>query len=347
MRTVAYGKSLLKKVEHGMRKKRARPAKIGVKPVFFIHIPKTAGTSFRIAAIRYYGQGRVCSDYGKNSDNSSASVKNLTFPGADLHGLKRTLAVQEVGMITGHVNLSKYNPIIPLTDIATFLRNPIEQVISHYEHWVRLYGYSGTLEEFVREDRFANVQSRCLSGVPVSLIGFVGLADAYDPSVDIFNHTYGVQFETLFMNTKTTSGGSAPIYGSIEEVDPAMVALIRRRNRLDIDCYSKAQQLFKQRQDLIASDQPITYGIVRVQDGTKVSGIAFRRDCDRPVSLDFLINDEKVGETRACEFRPNMQTWSSPRSGCVGFRYTLEKPLGEGDQFSCKVGETGQELLHE
>ena len=51
--------------------------------MFFIHIPKTAGTSFRKAAEEYYGLERICYDYAPHSGETSKIVIQEVYENKD------------------------------------------------------------------------------------------------------------------------------------------------------------------------------------------------------------------------------------------------------------------------
>ena len=42
--------------------------------LLFVHIPKTAGTSFRLAAQQFYGENNVFFDYGLESVETSKEI---------------------------------------------------------------------------------------------------------------------------------------------------------------------------------------------------------------------------------------------------------------------------------
>src|SRR3546814_2939035 len=60
------------------------------------------------------------------------------------------LAPKRYRLIGGHVPAIRYLPMIPVARSFTFIRNPVDQLMSHYEHHVRNFGFQGTLEAFIK-----------------------------------------------------------------------------------------------------------------------------------------------------------------------------------------------------
>ena len=60
-------------------------------PKLFVHIPKTAGTSFRQAAESRFGLSRVLRDYGPNSDATSDTIKREVYSDDDATQIYRAI----------------------------------------------------------------------------------------------------------------------------------------------------------------------------------------------------------------------------------------------------------------
>ena len=52
-------------------------------PLFFIHISKTAGSSFRVAAERYFGKEHVFYDYGPKANETNPDIRTLDYEKRD------------------------------------------------------------------------------------------------------------------------------------------------------------------------------------------------------------------------------------------------------------------------
>ena len=150
---------------------------------YFIHIPKTAGTSFRVAAERYFGADRVLYDYGKQSPVTSHSVRAHLYvqETPDMQALLELWQSSNVALIAGHQPLKRFGAKVGLPKTFTFLRSPIERCFSEYLHFQREQRFAGTFREFFASK--ANRQLQALSGVPHQALGFVGITERYRESL--------------------------------------------------------------------------------------------------------------------------------------------------------------------
>lgn len=75
--------------------------------LFFVHIPKTAGTSFRQGAEKYFSSERIVYDYGANSKVTSPLAKEfLHADQPDFWQFRQ--ALDNPAMISGHVPITRF-----------------------------------------------------------------------------------------------------------------------------------------------------------------------------------------------------------------------------------------------
>src|SRR3546814_11896767 len=110
-----------------------------INTLFVVHIPKTAGTSLRLALEGALGQEHICYDYGPQSPLTDPAIKRLGYPHPDLFLIERSLTRKRCKLLAGHVNAQRYMPIVHASRAFTFPRNPVDQLLSHYEHQVPHY----------------------------------------------------------------------------------------------------------------------------------------------------------------------------------------------------------------
>ncbi|MDQ7785794.1 MAG: sulfotransferase family 2 domain-containing protein [Desulfomonilaceae bacterium] len=157
-----------------------------------VHIPKTAGTSFRDTLLRTYGDEALVWDYDDtpldpaslyNTDRNAWLLKSREF----IEGFSSAKRV-----IHGHFPLQKYSEDFPNAKRITWVRHPIDRLISHYFMWktrddwpnhtlqVRVRRSQMDLAEFATIPILRNLMTRVfLENVPVSSLFFVGVQEYY------------------------------------------------------------------------------------------------------------------------------------------------------------------------
>ena len=139
------------------------------KPLFFLHIPRTGGTTVDAILLKNFNQDSVLKIYNANE------YKNNRFYDSD--------EIKKIKYITGHLLLDKYDPpqiYGQEVSVFTFLRDPIQRLISEYifyKTWTNnhLYKYINENKisfrnyiqssEKILKYRGKNFMTRCISGV--------------------------------------------------------------------------------------------------------------------------------------------------------------------------------------
>ena len=173
-----------------------------------VHVPKTAGTSLRLALERYYGVNRVIRDYGPNAKATSQVVQEYLYSEnkADKEALIQRVSESGAKVLVGHFHVAKYSPYFDPARILAFVREPMERACSEYLHRIKNKTYSGTFESFAQSNSKRNIQSRFLAGV--SDQSFVGLTEQYPGSLRYLNALYGMKLKRLKRNVNRASGGA-------------------------------------------------------------------------------------------------------------------------------------------
>ncbi|MGM0831824.1 sulfotransferase family protein [Halomonas qinghailakensis] len=307
-------------------------------PIFFVHIPKTAGTSFRKAAEQFFSSERVFYDYSPTEKETSSLVCQWIYKERDFLSFYQELCNKNASFLSGHVNASKYVYLFGACQTVTFVRDPVQRIVSEYQHFVRHHGYEGDLPSFYRKPQFINRQSKILQGVPLEAIGFLGLNEAYEDSLAILNQRYNFDIQSIDMNMGRTDKTTN------YELPKEQLEELNYLNQQDIRLYRMAVRLFEQRRALFNEGKSYVHGAIHQLSDKSTSGWAWHAKNDSPVKVSVLINGKKIATLSSKDLRPAFLRLGLPRSGYVGFHYNFEAPLIKGSVVEVVVPETGQLL---
>lgn len=306
-----------------------------MKPLYFIHIPKTAGTSFRNAAMKYFGKKEIVSDYNPHAPETSDVVREYTYEKRDYWPLYQHLNKTNKKMLCGHFPANRYMPGMGVENVVIFFREPIQRIVSEFRHFVRHQKYRGSFSDFYNQPRNINFLSKWTEGVPVEAVGVVGLTERYNDSLRTINARYELELEVLLDNAGRES---------IEEpyeISEEDFRTLSQLNNKDIDLYRKTLELFEQRQSMAIEGLPYAHVRLTSVKPNKVIGWAWWAvDADEAVEIDIRINGEVVAQAPGRIYSPSLFRLAPPRGGHVEFAAAIDaKP---GDAVDCVVHRTGQ-----
>lgn len=304
-------------------------------PSFFIHIPKTAGTSFKRAAEKYFGSDGIVKNYGSKSPETTPWVKDVVLDEKDFPLLYSNLKEKGIGLYTGHINAFPAANVFKIQNIITFVRNPSEQVISHYNHYSRWYEYTKSIKEFVQTPGFKNLQSRHLKGLPIQLVGFIGVTEQYSKSVDLFNKYSGWNLKIREDNVNEKK--------AIASAEHSIEKLISTENLDDFRLYACVKKLLEERHALEILNKEWCYSFIDRMDEKHISGIAYMAKTENYVVILILEKDKLLKRCISNELRPGLLRLGIPNKGFVGFSFALPSNV-DLSEISVVVEATGQVL---
>lgn len=230
--------------------------------IFSVHIPKTAGTSFRMALEERYGE-KLALYYGVQDPKTTGSLR---VPLGQLAARVEALQAEGVEVLHGHFTVTSVKPLItdPSRQLWTWLRDPVERTVSQFDFYrerkldlAKLAGKvkSGEilLKDFVRLRSVRDIQSHYLRGVDLSEFGFVGITERFELGLALLFGAEAPQLKRRYNATDERSQTRAP-----------MRAHLLRANAQDMALYAEGLRLFVDRlaaaSDIEAPKRPTVAG---------------------------------------------------------------------------------------
>lgn len=219
---------------------------------FFIHIPKTAGTTFRYLLYQQFQQERIFSNQSMILNNNGRYQQFDTF---------KNLSIEEqkaYELICGHYFFSFGQTLALEYQYMTFLRHPVERVMSHIYHMKRKHE---NLKEKPPEEVF-ELKIKLLSNFQIKYFmadhkgpiehdsiqkakenlesfAFVGLTDRFKESLSIAENNFNWKMTSM---GKMNQAKDKPMILSSE-----FVKRIEETSAADLEFYEFGVQLFEKR----------------------------------------------------------------------------------------------------
>lgn len=164
-----------------------------------LHLAKTAGTSFGKSLENHFGE-HLLNDYQDRPFNTPVIKRNLIAIKNCLGGIGKNF--NDIQCIHGHFLPLKYLLVGTRKDVkfTTWLRDPIERLVSQYYFWQRDYNPDSSLplhrrvihenwslERFCLGPEFRNYYSQAFWGFPISRFTFIGITEYYEEDFQVFS----------------------------------------------------------------------------------------------------------------------------------------------------------------
>lgn len=209
-----------------------------------VHLPKTAGTSFR-ATLRDTFAEKLYEDYSDFPINTDDFSRNSSALKYSLLNIENTY--NNIECIHGHFLPLKYLLLSNRrkVDFITWMRHPVDRVISHYYFWLRTYDSKKSpplhkkiveeewsLEQFCFSNEIRNIYNKFLWAFPMDYFSFIGITEMYERDLECLTKTFfnNNNIVPLKLNASTEK----------YEISNSMKKRIEEYHSLDMDIYRRA-----------------------------------------------------------------------------------------------------------
>jgi len=210
--------------------------------IISLHIPKSAGTSFKLSLKEHFGDA-LLEDYGTRP-------MRVPFERGRKRAEKFNKRIQfdnykNVHCIHGHFIAAKYASFRGNALFITWLRDPIERLYSNYFHIMRISESARntiprkvrkekwTLEEYCFHPLMKNFCSNFFWGFDISNFDFVGIVERFESEMEYFSSTFLDTTSNLFRVNANPD---------LEEylIDPGLRADLEKFHSIDMEMYHRA-----------------------------------------------------------------------------------------------------------
>ncbi|PWU22100.1 MAG: hypothetical protein C5B50_00170 [Verrucomicrobia bacterium] len=207
--------------------------------IVFVHVPKTAGSTFQFILENSFGIRACHTNHTKKKifDQDDFNFARKIFPG--------------LRSISGHNLGDPFRLSVPDPYYITFLREPVARVISQYQDSVLLGGNKKSFEECLRADEtLENAHVKMLAGERnldkartfLERCDFVGLTEKFDLSLRLLERLSPLKLNLNYKRRRVSAVNA--IKNAILN-DARILDQIRECNRLDLELYAFAtDQIF-------------------------------------------------------------------------------------------------------
>jgi len=208
-----------------------------------LHIPKTAGTSLLELYKLHFG------------DSAVLSIKREIFknhPGVPAHSLIKDQLNPSIQVLHGHLYWEEVEPLLKSSDrlkIVTFLRNPVDRVISNYFFFKKRilkgkvpdhqrHRLNEGLLDYAALPESRNRMSGFLKGLELERLFFCGTLEHFDSDIHQFAQLMGWSLDQIPEANKNDSFEMEK-----SEISSYQIQQLAELNAEDMKLYEKAIQL--------------------------------------------------------------------------------------------------------
>lgn len=223
--------------------------------LIFVHIPKTAGTTFKNLLIPELKLKQdeviVVESHGWNNHSDRKFINER--PG--LPGVIPLKPNPTAKLVTGHFKADKFKPIYPDGTYITWLRDPVERLISSYYYYLLLdpsrYGNiakvhrkydSVSLEYFATRSYSSNIMSDQLN-IPLDNFKFIGISEHFNKEIARYDSIMGTNMSGFKTYNNHNVNPTKTNYQEKYKIPSDLRQKLIELNREDYELYNKCLKI--------------------------------------------------------------------------------------------------------
>lgn len=226
---------------------------------FFLHVPKTAGTSFRVMLQNQFDHSEIFPD--------EQMIRQLGgYPRYPELTTSYSERLKEIKLLVGHYPLIAYELLGPDTKVLSFFREPVQRILSFLNYYKSTDNrYLESTFEYIfdsEQHQIANLQVKLLSdgygerGISrleiakknLSKLDFIGISENFENSVLLAQKMFNWDLKTIKKVNVTASK---------EDLPNELIEKIREMNSEDCVLYEELKKRhLEQLQEYGIGDNP-------------------------------------------------------------------------------------------